>query len=175
MKRNEYSDTNNLQFHYSRGDREKLLLENSKVNKKQTGGYFKRNRFQLIILIDIVVIIIVGFIVSAIIPKNNTKKNIYGCTYSFGFFFHEDTLFTKLKVKQTSKDKELPDTFTIILKDQNNEVLYEGTKTILFSDESDVFYIQEKVDNAAYVSAISVEIKIGDDEFRLSGKDMGID
>ncbi|MBN1649389.1 MAG: hypothetical protein JW874_15230 [Spirochaetales bacterium] len=166
MKRNEYIDPGNLEFHYKREEREKTL-DPSVLNRDKKIGFFKKNKQLKFILLDVVLIVLIFLILQPLIGMQKTRKNIYGCNFRLESMLYEDSILISIKVEKKDSAPDLPETVTmkIYVNNETQESASVEQKTD-FSAENRM-YIRTELMYREKIKDIHAEIIFGDKDFRL--------
>ena len=165
MKKNDYIDTDNLNFHYDREERLKTL--DPAIRDKDKRGFFKKNRQMKIILLDIIIIVLAAVILPPILKSRTYKNNVYGCNIRIECFLLEDTVLASLIIEKKHDDPEMPDQISAVFSEKNSDYQESVTESVVFSPDSSKLYIRAELDLSGDAESITADISFGEKKFRL--------
>lgn len=165
MKRSEYTDPDNLNFHYNRDERLKTL--DSAVRDRDKRGFFKKNKQLKIILIDILIIVLAAVILPPLLKSRTYKNNVYGCNIRFECFMLENSVLASLIIEKKKDDKELPEMINAVYSLKDSDFKKSVSQSVVFDDENSKIYIRTDLEIPEDSDSVTADIIFGDREFRL--------
>lgn len=165
MKRNEYIDPENLNFHYKREDRLKTL--DPSVKNEGKPGFFKKNRQLKIILLDILIIVLASIILPPLLKSRSYKNNVYGCNIRFECFMLSESVLATLIFEDRKEDPDRPDNVDIVFTVKDTDFEYTMTEPVIFSPTNSKTYIRTELDLPGEASTVFAEINFGEKKFKL--------
>ena len=165
MKKNEYIDPDNLNFHYKRDERLKTL--DPSVKDKGKKGFFKKNRQLKIILFDILIIILAAIILPPLLKSREYKNNVYGCNIRLECFMLDDSILASLIIEKKKDDPDMPEKINAVYNLKGTDYEESVSESIVFDSGSSKTYIRTGLDIYEDAEAVTAYIKFGEKEFSL--------